>query len=453
MPHLKPARPILASLLLVGALHIPTATVVAQPGPATDPQPPATDPQPPATDPAAAYAAKLDAAAEKGRDYLLSLYGKDPRQGGWGPDMPFVGYSGLALNGLLRGRKPVSVSDERVKKTLDKLISQQQFDGAWVSPQRGEAVYETSVILRALVAAAQADKEFAAREDVLSAIRKGRDYLLLAQVDEHPEVDKDGKAIEGKVDSPDAEGGANYGGVGYGRGTQGTTPSANMSSTAMAMEAVDSTTAVIGEDDKLKEARKKLQNFLRHCHNLAEYNGKPYNTEATDTPQGKVVPGNDGGAVYAPGQSNAGTTEGEGGVRVLRSYGSVTYALLQLYHISGIVDRNDLRIQKAMEWITRSENFVFTYHPGLNQDDRNSQFAGHYYYLYTAAHTLSMLAGKATLEDSRGEEHNWSKSIGDVLLGLQQANGAWSNQKNSAYWENAPIIATSYALVALGYLR
>jgi squalene-hopene/tetraprenyl-beta-curcumene cyclase len=36
------------------------------------------------------------------------------------------------------------------------------------------------------------------------------------------------------------------------------------------------------------------------------------------------------------------------------------------------------------------------------------------------------------------------------ILSLQQADGSWANA-NNRFWENDPVLATSYALLALEY--
>ena len=397
-------------------------------------------------------AATAKAAAKKGRDFLMTLYNGDPMKGAWGPKGS-VGASGLVLNALFRCPDPVSPKDEKVAATLDELLKVQESDGVWMSPAYGEAVYETAVVLRALVEACLADKDgFGKRDDVIAAITKGRDYLLLAQIDENPEFEGDTATT---VDDPEA--GVWYGGWGYGKVNKANRAAANMSTTHFAMDAVDSTTQVLKDNEKADAAREKLKNFLRHCHNLHEYNGQPYNTEGVagrderDPGEGKekVMPANDGGAVYSPGRSKAGYDEGQGGVTIARSYGSMSYTLLKLYHMAG-VPKNDMRVMKVTEWLTRARNFTFTQNPGM---PAGREAAGQYYYLYTAAWALNSQFGNSVVKtDKEGDEHNWKEEITARISELQKADGSWVNDDSKEFGEQSPMVCTAYMMVALGYV-
>ncbi|MGE3853976.1 MAG: hypothetical protein AB7K09_19750 [Planctomycetota bacterium] len=398
--------------------------------------------------------AALKAAAAKGRAYLMSLYNSEDPRMAWGPKGN-VGATGMVLNALLRTIDPVSPKDEKIKASLDFLISKQEKDGVWMSPQYGEAVYETAVVLRALVEAAKADADFKKREDVMAAIVKGRDYLLLAQVDENPE--QPGFTAPTGPDDPDS--GWWYGGWGYGRVDKSNRAAANMSTTHFAMDALDSTSAVLNsaEDQaKLEAARGKLQNFLRHCHNLKEYNGKPYNAEgiagrdSRDPGEGKekVMPSNDGGGVYSPGSSKAGYDVGEGGVKIARSYGSMSYALLKLYHMAH-VPKTDMRVLKVTEWLTQAGHYGFAANPGFDDDKAK---AGLYYYLFTAAWALEAQFGNDMVEDSKGAKHDWKAELGAAIASLQTPDGFWINSSGE-FEEKSPMICTAYVLIALGSLK
>ena len=72
---------------------------------------------------------------------------------------------------------------------------------------------------------------------------------------------------------------------------------------------------------------------------------------------------------------------------------------------------------------------------------------GLYYYYHTMAKALS-LYGEPVIKDEKGLEHHWAEELGDQLVSLQSAEGSWKN--TSARWfEEIPVLATSYAVVAL----
>ncbi len=405
--------------------------------------------QPPAVadQSAEAFETRLATASTRGVEFLLAQYDKPMTEGGWGPNCPFVGANGLALNALLRTYRPAPADHAAIAATIDSLLEMQELDGAWVSQPRGEAVYETSVVLRALIAAVKASEKYKSRADIIDAIRKGRQYLLKTQVDEIPEFEGDATADESNP---------SYGGFGYGR-RRGSDPSANLSVTHMAMDAIEESTDVApATGDEIARARAKLSHFLRQVHNLPEAGGQPYNTKPVEfTRDGQTttsMPGTDGGAMYAPGISTAGYDTRPDGTRVPRSYGSMTYSLLRMYQILGL-SKDDPRMKAAFDWIRKAENFAFDKHPGMRADNKNQPYQGHFYFLYSAASTLDELADDGTITDSKNEPHDWKRELGAVLLELQGENGSWVNSRDQSFQEGQPLIATGFALMALGHLQ
>src|SRR5207245_9716995 len=102
----------------------------------------------------------------------------------------------------------------------------------------------------------------------------------------------------------------NFGGWGY-SAKKGRADGSNLQ---MALEALHD--SGLPQDDP---AYKNAQKFLSRMQNLSETNDQPWAT-------------NDGGFVYTPGnygESMAGEYVGSDGRRLLRSYGSMTYAVLR----------------------------------------------------------------------------------------------------------------------------
>lgn len=405
-----------------------------------------------------AMKAKVAAASKKAVDYFLGMFNNpDVKKGGWGPKTQCtIGYNALVLGGLLRAYEPQKPAlTPAIKDTIDWLLSAgiQDPDGAFVSKPRGDAVYETAVAVRALVAAHALDAEYCKAtwgEKFSQAVMRGRDYLLITQIDETPEPGAAGDVAVNGAD--DEKFGKCFGGWPYGRAMRPGKAPANMSTSNLAAEALFEAEAVTGDTDgRGKKAREKLLNFLRSNHNLHEFDGKPYNNKEIDPLEGdgtKVMPGNDGGAMYSPGVSKAGYAEGQGGMKIAKSYGSMTYALLRMYHMAGLT-KNDPRVVKAFEWLTRAENFTFASNAGMPADQ---QFQGLYYFLYTAAYTLKW-RNESVIADSNKEAHDWRADLAAVLLKQQKDTGEWVNPSADRWDEAMPQVATGWALAALGYLK
>ena len=106
----------------------------------------------------------------------------------------------------------------------------------------------------------------------------------------------------------------------------------------------------------------KAQKFVTRCQNRSESNDQDW-------------AGNDGGFVYAPGQSFAGGTT---------SYGAMSFAGLKSL-IFTRAPKDDPRVKAALGWIQK--NYDFTLHPGMGT-------TSYFYYLQTAAEALAAY-GKA----------------------------------------------------------
>jgi len=189
------------------------------------------------------------------------------------------------------------------------------------------------------------------------------------------------------------------------------------------------------------EAFQRALKFLERCQNRSEAND-------VKIPDGSKViqSGDDGGSAYAPGQSFAGFVELEGGKKVPRSYGSMTYALLKGYAFAGL-PKDDPRMKAAFGWV--SKNYTLDVNPGFEAlADPAAAYQGLYYYFHTMAKALD-LYGDDTITDAQGKAHSWRKDLAGRLVGLQSKNGSWVNENSERWYEGNPQLATSYALMAL----
>jgi squalene-hopene/tetraprenyl-beta-curcumene cyclase len=214
-----------------------------------------------------------------------------------------------------------------------------------------------------------------------------------------------------------------YGGFGYGRHSR-----PDMSNSAFAIQALHD--AGLKPGDKAYEAALV---FISRTQNLSETNDRPW-------------AGNDGGFVYTPandGESFAGEYTGPDGKRMLRSYGSMTYAGLKSMIHAGLT-KDDPRVKAAADWIRG--NFTFDENPGMRAAGADQADHGLYYYYQTAAKALNAY-DEPVITDDKGAKHDWRIELLDKLASLQKEDGSWSGDKR--WMEDNPVIVTSYVVMAL----
>jgi squalene-hopene/tetraprenyl-beta-curcumene cyclase len=345
------------------------------------------------------------AALTRGTRFLLESRGE---HGLWGaPDFPDAGLTAMALTGLLAHPEPrPDFVEMAIQGGLDWLCSLQHEDG---SIHDGKlANYITSASVMALAAGN--------REGDREAIARARDFLRALQADEG----------EGY-----SEGDRYYGGIGYGGDER-----PDLSNLNMALDALRA--AGVAPDDP---AFQKAVKFLQRTQNRSESNDVTLvSGDAT------IVPGNDGGAGYMPGDSKAGFVELPDGTKVPRSYGSMTYALLKGYVFAGL-SKTDPRVQAAWEWLQR--NYTLDVNPGFEASKNPlAPYQGLFYYLHTMARCLDVF-GEEVLVDGAGLEHSWRVELCGRLVSMQRQDGSWLNANSPRWYEGNPVLATSYALEAL----
>ena len=172
--------------------------------------------------------------------------------------------------------------------------------------------------------------------------------------------------------------------------------------------------------------------FLSRCQNLpGEANKVEFAKKAAEADKG--------GFVYNPfdatnEKSDKRTPEGG-----LRSEGGMTYAGLKSFLYAG-VGKEDPRVKAAVDWVRK--HYTLEENPG--QGD-----SGLFYYYHVFAKAMDAL-GEEPFVDAKGVKHDWRKELFDTLKGKQAADGSWAN-KNGAFLENSPELATAFALLSLSY--
>jgi hypothetical protein len=76
---------------------------------------------------------------------------------------------------------------------------------------------------------------------------------------------------------------------------------------------------------------------------------------------------------------------------------------------------------------------------------------GLYYYYLAVAVTLSAFKAP-TLKVQGGETHDWVRELSRKILSLQREDGSWVNG-DGQWWEDEPVLVTSYALLSLALCR
>jgi squalene-hopene/tetraprenyl-beta-curcumene cyclase len=144
-----------------------------------------------------------------------------------------------------------------------------------------------------------------------------------------------------------------------------------------------------------------------------------------------------GGFFYNPDDPKAGLVTNAAGRVFLRSFGSITYAGL-LSMVYAEVTRADPRVQSALDFAAR--HWTLEENPGMGSQ-------GLFFYYDVMSRALS--AGRVDAIPRRdGADIRWREELARKLVALQKPDGSWANADNR-FWENDPVLATAYALVAL----
>ncbi len=394
---------LVAGMALVTGLALAACSETTTPaeGPEPAPVPASAQSGPGADDATTMDRAVLVAAYDRGLDFLAKVQ----KDGTWGgPDGPHVGLTAIAVTTMLERPGGVRKSDRPIVDAAVKFLAQTLVkDGSVGGSIR--ANYETSVVVMALAAEGQPEHA--------PLIERAAGFLKRIQ------------RLE--TENP------TYGGIGYGSDNT----RSDLSNTQYALASLRA--AGIPEDDPVFQ---RALTFLSRVQNWKENEGPNEPSAWTDADGNKVVRSNDGGANYYPGNSKAGVDERPDGVGVLRSYGSMTYALLRCYHFAGL-DRTDARVAAVVDWVQK--NWVLDRNPGMPEDQR---LQGLFYYYATAGRTLK-LTGLDALEVPERGTVDWRADLAKALLSRQGEDGSWINHGADRWMEGNPLLATSYALNAL----
>ncbi len=291
-------------------------------------------------------------------------------------------------------------------KGFDHLLTFQKPDGS--ISEDVLATYNTAIAISSLAAARDAEY----KEPMDRAVSYLRQLQWTDKIEGLPDRVK-------KVDEKDP----NYGGFGY--GSKGRADGSNLQ---IAIDALHD--AGLKKDDPAYQAALK---FLNRQQNNSETNDQKW-------------AGDDGGFIYSPadgGQSPAGEFVGGDGRRMLRSYGSMTYAGLKSMIYAGLT-KDDPRVKAAWNWV--KNNWTLDENPGMGAADPKSAENGLFYYYHTLARALRAY-GEPVITDSKGKKHDWRLEMIAKLETTQNKDGSWSGTQK--WMESRPVLATAYGVLAL----
>jgi squalene-hopene/tetraprenyl-beta-curcumene cyclase len=339
--------------------------------------------------------------ADKALNYLKSQQKPDFS---WQTEADPLGLTALVQRAFLSDEK-YDADQPFLDKSFDKLLSFQGPDGVFDN-NTGLVVYNTAIVISALGVSQEAEY----REAMFKAVA----YLRTRQWSDRI------LGVPDNLHVPDTD--PRYGGFGYGKRQR-----SDLSNTQMALDALHDA-GVSPQDPAFQTALK----FASRCQNFSETNDQPW-------------AGNDGGFIYTP--ANGGNSAaGEyiyGGRRMLRSYGSMTYAGLKSMIYAG-VSHDDPRVKAAWGWIT--SNFTVDENPGMSASGPENAQGGLFYYFYTMARALNVY-GQPVIVDPQGHKHDWRVELIQKLATLQKDDGSFVGQPK--WMESNPVLVTAYTVIAL----
>lgn len=286
-----------------------------------------------------------------------------------------------------------------IEKAAAFLLGKQQPDGGIYvpvpdRPGGGLGNYNTAVCLTALHATG--------RRDIAQVLLKARDYVASSQL-----MGDDQYA----------------GGFGYDKASG--RRYADLNNTVFAIDAMRRTQGV----EDLRPASEKRADLdwdaaLKYVSNMQVKEGETAGGFAYNLNEPKGA----GGAAEA------------GGRPMLRAYGSISYAgLLALVHSR--LEKSDPRVRSVIEYGSRF--WTLEENPGQGQQ-------GLYFYYNVMARALGTAGIDALPKHESEGSIKWREDVARKVISLQKPDGSWMND-NNRWWENDPVLATSYSLLALEF--
>ena len=357
------------------------------------------------------------AAAEK-------LVGIQDAAGAWkmgpeGKETPSPSATALIVASLAGAPEPIRTQQKAATaKGLAFIHSKVNADGSFGEGPTGGFLktYTTALCLVALSSVERTDK-------VADGIRGAQAYLKNNQLKEGP----------------------HEGGLGYGDAPKaGEKPGkGDLSVTGFVAEGLKA--SGLPQDD---EFWKLVVKFVRKCQNNSEINKDP--EFMAELKKANMAVGDDGGLYYAPVASEKASPAGTKKVidkEIIQSYGAMTYDGIKTYIYAGL-KKDSPEVKSAMDWVRK--NYVLDAHPGFPFNPKRDQLRGLYYYYLLMARALDVY-GENPLETFDGKKHDWPRELAEHFVKVVRDTKLWQND-NSSWYENDPVVTTSYVLMTCDIL-
>ncbi len=339
---------------------------------------------------------------DKGLEYLKAQQKPDHT---WQRESDPPAITAIVLTAFM-GDKKYDADMPFLDKGYDALLSFQKDNGGIYKDML--ANYNTAIAISALAAAKEAEYQ----EPQAKAVA----FLKRLQWSDDPaNTTPERKSVDDKN--------TNFGGWGYGKRER-----ADGSNEQIALDAL--------HDAGLKPSDPAFQRAIKFVSRLQN------NSETND----QSWASNDGGFIYTAsdgGSSPAGEYTGPDGKRMLRSYGSMTYAGLKSLMYAGLT-KDDPRVKAAWGWI--SNNYTMDENPGFRAADPAKAASGIFYYYHTLSRCLNAY-DEPTITDSKGQKHDWRVDLINKIGSIQKPDGSWVGDKQ--WMEDSPILVTAYCVISL----
>ncbi|HVR83902.1 MAG TPA: prenyltransferase/squalene oxidase repeat-containing protein [Planctomycetota bacterium] len=385
----------------------------------------------------------------------------------------------LALLAVPAAAAPCDEGDlaKRLKETYasaaDQLVDRQDASGAWkMGPQGKEALSPSST---ALIVASLAQAPEPVRGKFKGATAKGLGFILskanadgsfgegptgaflktyttalclvaLASVERTDRVADAIRGAQAYLKNNQLKEGPHEGGLGYGDAPKaGEKPGrGDLSVTGFSAEGLKMSGLPLDDD-----FWKLVVKFVRKCQNNSEVNRDP--EFLAELKAKNMAVGDDGGLYYAPVASDKASPAGTKKVadkEVIVSYGAMTYDGIKTYLYAGL-KKESPEVKSAMDWVRK--NWSLDAHPGFVYEEvKRNHLRGIYYYYLLMARALDAY-GENPVETFDGKKHDWPKEMAEQFIKVVRDSKMWQNE-NPAWYEDDPVIATSYVLLTCDLL-
>lgn len=389
----------------------------------------------------------------------------------------------ISLGLILGAALPVPAVQDDIRKRLEEaygraadwLVSQQESSGAWKmgppgkeapspsytalilasfenapAPLKGKLKVPSEKALGFLVSKANSDGSFGEGPSgtFLKTYTTALALMALSSVERTPKVADLIRGAQAYLKQNQLKEGIHRGGVGYGDepkpGAEAARKTGNLSVTGFAADSLKM--SGLPQDD---EFWKLVVEFVKKCQNNSEVNTDPAYLALLK--KNGLSLDDQGGLYYQPtgdAKASPAGTRKIADKEVIASYGAMTYDGIKTYLYAGLA-KDSPEVKSAVDWVRK--NYSLEAHPGFVYDDaKRNHLRGLFYYYVLMARALDAF-GENPFLTFDGKKHDWPREMAEQFLKTVQESRLWKNE-NAAWYENDPVLVTSYVLLTCDVL-